>query len=624
MDEDGKPHSPPQPQSLPNDNEHSRRNRIIANLKDSLLSQLAESNPSLSLETRHVSSLIQQRLKKMFPSFHTPTHPPYALMIHRAISELNENKGSTEEEISNFIVKKYEDLPWAHKKILGIQLEKLCQDEEIECNEGGRYVLQVDGDGIHGDRKGRQECKSKRKKRGKKRSQHSMDGGGERKRKRVKICEEVEKSDKPKEGRDEAQHQVYDLGDVRTNEPISVVKWTEEKGEEALDQSAERVGEQNKSQGAGVVEQYVEAEPLAQESQDQYSIVHPETICSECVLSEGQLKQQMSSLDVPEQKQDGNSISGDPEKHSPKRQCRGRHLKSMPVADDQEESFLPLRDLILDAQKPKVNIIKKQWQSSPQVQVAGQGRHKEPTMFKNKAMLAPENVHNDQPLHGNQAYENPVSGNAEHRPAKRPRGRPRKSETDANNPREYSRGRGRGRGLGLGLGLGRGRGRGRGCGRGRPRKIDQDANHSEQQLQTDDQDKQLQKDDQDQQNSRGRGRGRGRGISGGRGDGTCRGRGKGSGRGRGRPRKIKLDTNTNQCEEQLQSQDHAEGLVNLDNPIEDDNQSLQQKQQEQDQGLVSESKPESEEASKPDMGYKPEPPIETQLHASQPQDNRVS
>ncbi|KAL4344795.1 hypothetical protein AHAS_Ahas11G0214100 [Arachis hypogaea] len=62
-----------------------------------------------------------------------------------------------------------------------------------------------------------------------------MDEGRERKRKRVKICEEVEKSDKPKEERDEAQHQVYDLGDVRTDEPISVVKWMEEKGEEALD-----------------------------------------------------------------------------------------------------------------------------------------------------------------------------------------------------------------------------------------------------------------------------------------------------------------------------------------------------------------------------------------------------
>ncbi|QHO50031.1 uncharacterized protein DS421_1g19120 [Arachis hypogaea] len=62
-----------------------------------------------------------------------------------------------------------------------------------------------------------------------------MDGRGVRKQKRVKICEVVEKSDKPNEGRDEAQHQVDDLGDVRTDEPISVVKWMEEKGGEALD-----------------------------------------------------------------------------------------------------------------------------------------------------------------------------------------------------------------------------------------------------------------------------------------------------------------------------------------------------------------------------------------------------
>ncbi|KAL4344796.1 hypothetical protein AHAS_Ahas11G0214200 [Arachis hypogaea] len=168
-------------------------------------------------------------------------------------------------------------------------------------------------------------------------------------------------------------------------------------------------------------------------------------------------------------------------------------------------------------------------------------------MFKNKAMLAPENVHNDKPLHGYQGYENPVFGNVEHRPTKHPRGRPHK---------------------------------------------------------------QLQKDYQDQHISRGkgRGRGRGRGISvGGIGDGAGRGRGKGSGRGRGRPRKIKLNTNTNQSEEQLQSQDHVEGL-----------------EQEQDQGFVSESKPKSEEASKPDFGYKPEPPIKSQLQAPQPQDNMAS
>ncbi|KAL4344794.1 hypothetical protein HN51_062896 [Arachis hypogaea] len=70
--------------------------------------------------------------------------PPHTFLMHWAISELNENKISTEKEIYNFIIKEYEDLPWAHKKILGIQSEKLCQDEEIVCNEGGKYVLQAD------------------------------------------------------------------------------------------------------------------------------------------------------------------------------------------------------------------------------------------------------------------------------------------------------------------------------------------------------------------------------------------------------------------------------------------------------------------------------------------------
>ncbi|KAL4315242.1 hypothetical protein AHAS_Ahas15G0165500 [Arachis hypogaea] len=137
MDEEEKPQSPPQ--LLPNDDELSKRNHIIANLKDSLLSQLAESNPSFSL-----------KLTMFPPSFSSVSRcfllstPPYTLLMHWAISELSKNKGSTEEEISNFFVKEYEDLPWTHKKILGIQLEKLFQDEEIVCNEGGRYVLQAD------------------------------------------------------------------------------------------------------------------------------------------------------------------------------------------------------------------------------------------------------------------------------------------------------------------------------------------------------------------------------------------------------------------------------------------------------------------------------------------------
>ncbi|XLS45040.1 hypothetical protein HN51_001905 [Arachis hypogaea] len=148
MDEEEKPHSPPQ--LLPNDDEHFRRNRIIANLKDSLLSQLAESNPPSPSKLAMFPLLFSSVSRRCF-LLSTPYAPSlcigssfpllfskFSIFFILAISNLNENKGSTEEESSNFIVKEYKDLPWPHKKILGIQLEKLCQDEEIVCNEGGR------------------------------------------------------------------------------------------------------------------------------------------------------------------------------------------------------------------------------------------------------------------------------------------------------------------------------------------------------------------------------------------------------------------------------------------------------------------------------------------------------
>ncbi|XP_045813445.1 glutamic acid-rich protein-like isoform X1 [Trifolium pratense] len=121
---------------------YSRNNRVMTQLRDSLLSQLTELHPTLppSVLTRR-SSFIQSRLQNLFHSFHTPTHPPYALMINRAIVELNDQNGSTEEAISGFVRREYEDLPWAHSKILSVHLKRLCQVGELACNEDGRYVF---------------------------------------------------------------------------------------------------------------------------------------------------------------------------------------------------------------------------------------------------------------------------------------------------------------------------------------------------------------------------------------------------------------------------------------------------------------------------------------------------
>nr|KYP59870.1 Histone H1 [Cajanus cajan] len=114
-------------------------------LKNSVLFRLKALNPSASINSTH-ASFIQDRLQHVFKSFHTPTHPPYAQMIKRAIMELKEESGSTEEAISEFIRREYEDLPLAHGTVLNVHLRKLCLDGILVCKETGRYVLLVDCD----------------------------------------------------------------------------------------------------------------------------------------------------------------------------------------------------------------------------------------------------------------------------------------------------------------------------------------------------------------------------------------------------------------------------------------------------------------------------------------------
>ncbi|KAK7368229.1 hypothetical protein VNO80_10253 [Phaseolus coccineus] len=145
-----------------NHQEGSRTTRVMAHLRDSIISQLKKLDPSLSLHARH-SSLIERRLGNLFPAFHTPSHPPYALMIRSAILGLEDGMGSTEEAISDFIKRKYSDLPWAHARILGLQLGKLCELGEIARVSGWRYVLKVEDEV-------KEQCEGSEKKRGKRKN----------------------------------------------------------------------------------------------------------------------------------------------------------------------------------------------------------------------------------------------------------------------------------------------------------------------------------------------------------------------------------------------------------------------------------------------------------------------
>lgn len=67
-------------------------------------------------------------------------------MIQRAIAELNEQGGSSEEAISKFIEAEYEDLPFAHVALLTCHLQKLVIKGKLDqfikwhTNECPKYI----------------------------------------------------------------------------------------------------------------------------------------------------------------------------------------------------------------------------------------------------------------------------------------------------------------------------------------------------------------------------------------------------------------------------------------------------------------------------------------------------
>ncbi|KAK1374649.1 hypothetical protein POM88_030842 [Heracleum sosnowskyi] len=85
--------------------------------------------------------LIEQSFPDFFPDLHVPDHPPYAAMIHKAITKLDEAGGSTEEAISLFIRKEQNDLPWAHATLLKHHLQKLCENGDVVVTGEKCYML---------------------------------------------------------------------------------------------------------------------------------------------------------------------------------------------------------------------------------------------------------------------------------------------------------------------------------------------------------------------------------------------------------------------------------------------------------------------------------------------------
>lgn len=116
---------------------------MMNNLRDTIMGHMKNTE---SLNPTHIS-MLQDRLSHILSQFHTPDHPPYAAMIHRAIVELKQKGGLTEKSISEFIRREYDDLPWAHCSLLKHHLGVLSEHGEITVSRGRGVRYSVCGAG---------------------------------------------------------------------------------------------------------------------------------------------------------------------------------------------------------------------------------------------------------------------------------------------------------------------------------------------------------------------------------------------------------------------------------------------------------------------------------------------
>ncbi|KAH0681737.1 hypothetical protein KY289_019489 [Solanum tuberosum] len=117
--------------------------------------KMSNSEPNAPLsETQN--SILQQHLDRYMSDLQTtPDHPPYAWMIEKVLQELDEEGGSNEDSISEFIMKNNDSLPRAHTTMLKHHLEKMCERGEIVMIDGGRFLLPGDSENSNPTRKGK-------------------------------------------------------------------------------------------------------------------------------------------------------------------------------------------------------------------------------------------------------------------------------------------------------------------------------------------------------------------------------------------------------------------------------------------------------------------------------------
>ncbi|KAI3699030.1 hypothetical protein L2E82_43017 [Cichorium intybus] len=198
-------------------------------LKEALI-RFADSNPSLFRHDGFNSypSLIEQRFSQFFLDFQTPSHPPYAAMIHKAIVELNEKRGSSEESISKYIEQEHADLPWAHSTLLKHHLEKLCDRKEISITSKQRYLLpNSDSYPISISTPEKQLKRKKNSESGKKNSRHN------KKRKKNGHLKKYKKKEKRVSDLQETNNQIFEV--FQEQECLKIENQTYEEGNNLID-----------------------------------------------------------------------------------------------------------------------------------------------------------------------------------------------------------------------------------------------------------------------------------------------------------------------------------------------------------------------------------------------------
>ncbi|XP_027098356.1 uncharacterized protein [Coffea arabica] len=125
-----------------NPSENSAQTKQAANMEKlkGAVMKLLNNQANTPLSETH-KARVEERLTQFLSPLHSPDHPPYAWMIERALQELNERGGSTEESVSKFIRKEYDDLPWAHHTMLKHHLVQLCESGCIVLTQDKRYLL---------------------------------------------------------------------------------------------------------------------------------------------------------------------------------------------------------------------------------------------------------------------------------------------------------------------------------------------------------------------------------------------------------------------------------------------------------------------------------------------------